>query len=846
VTNGVSRGNGTEENPYIIENWDINGSGYGYCIYIGNTTVFFKVKDSYLHEASGVESNPYFSDTGIIMYNVQNGTINHNNESKNDSGIHLHLSSNNTITNNKISSKFGYEIILTSSNNNTIVNNTVPSTNSFGIHLDSSNGNIIINNTASNNLYGIFLETSNSNIITNNSLTNNEYGILLIDSISNIMVNNKMVNNGIDIFGDLLEHWNTHIIDTSNTVNGKPVQYWKNSTGGVIPMGAGQVILANSTNIVIENQNVSDSTVGIRLGFSSSNILNNNTASSNNWYGIYLSRSSNNTITSNNASFNGDDGMALYESHNNTITHNNASFNNYYGLYFISSEGNEIAYNTISSNWFGIHLASSSNNTVSNNTVSKNGGPFHYHTGIYLSSSPYNNLIGNEVFENKDNGILLESSSHCNVTANKVYLNVDTSIYIESSSYLNVTKNNISTGRIRLDSSSNNIISENNLSDIDFGIDIWPSSNNNTISNNIVNVCQFEGIIISSSSNYNIVKNNIVSNCEYGIYLGEAAYNTLENNSVTISTYHGIRAFSSSHHNEFINNIIDSSGSQGLYIGSTSYNNTIVGNTVSNNSCGINLSGSPNNKVYHNNIINNSIQGYDETNNLNQWDNGYPSGGNYWSEYIDIDDYNGPNQDLLGGDGIWDHNYSIDSNSLDHYPLVNPYPGNFMFLYFGWNLISIPTIQMNTDLGNVLDSITGSYSAVQFYNSFDKNDPWKHYQISKPSLLNDLENLDNFFGFWIHIIEPDGVLFEYPGTQPTSNQTIQLYTGWNLVGYPSLTNHNRTIGLNNLEFGTDVDAIQWYDAATQTWHFMGPDDHFSPGRGYWVHSKVDTTWEVPL
>ena len=79
------------------------------------------------------------------------------------------------------------------------------------------------------------------------------------------------MEDGIFIWGDMLEHWNTHIIDTTNTVNGKPVHYWKNQNGGTIPPGAGQIVLANSTNVVIENQNVSDCSIGIELGFSSNN-----------------------------------------------------------------------------------------------------------------------------------------------------------------------------------------------------------------------------------------------------------------------------------------------------------------------------------------------------------------------------------------------------------------------------------------------------------------------------------------------------------------------------------------------------------------------------------------------
>jgi hypothetical protein len=70
--------------------------------------------------------------------------------------------------------------------------------------------------------------------------------------------------------------------------------------------------------------------------------------------------------------------------------------------------------------------------------------------------------------------------------------------------------------------------------------------------------------------------------------------------------------------------------------------------------------------------------------------------------------------------------------------------------------------------------------------------------------------------------------------------------GWNMVGYPSLIGYNRTAGLNNIIFGIEIDAIQWFDSITKTWHFLEEGDYFEPGRGYWIHSKVDTIWEVPV
>jgi parallel beta-helix repeat protein len=169
-----------------------------------------------------------------------------------------------------------------------------------------------------------------------------------------------------------------------------------------------------------------------------------------------------------------------------------------------------------------------------------------------------------------------------------------------------------------------------------------------------------------------------------------------------------------------------------------------------------------------------------------------------------------------------------------------------VLLYEGWNLISIPFIQPDTNLDIVLNSIKGSYDAVQWYNVSDNSDPWKHSSIKKPSHLNDLDDIHHMMGFWIHITQPGGVLFQYTGITPIVNQTITLHPGWNLVGYPSLISYNRTQGLNNITFGKDVDSIWTYNAATKKWEELSPSDYFEVGRGYWVHSKVTKTWIVPL
>ena len=149
------------------------------------------------------------------------------------------------------------------------------------------------------------------------------------------------------------------------------------------------------------------------------------------------------------------------------------------------------------------------------------------------------------------------------------------------------------------------------------------------------------------------------------------------------------------------------------------------------------------------------------------------------------------------------------------------------------------------NITKVLEMIDGYYDVVQWYDASDTVDPWKNYIVGKP-FGNDLLHLNETMGFLIHITKSGDTIFLYNGTEPTQNLTIQLYEGWNMVGYPSKTNYNRTDGLNNLTFGNEIDAVQWFDGATKIWHYLNENDYFMLERGYWIHALTDCEWEVPL
>jgi len=289
----------------------------------------------------------------------------------------------------------------------------------------------------------------------------------------------------------------------------------------------------------------------------------------------------------------------------------------------------------------GITLSGRSNVTIKNTQIKT----FYY--GIRLGSSSYSSIVGNNITNNNE-GIELGSSSNNIISGNNI-TNNDCGIYLGYSSSNSIFGSNIANNDygIYLYSSSNNIISGNNITNNDCGIYLDYSSNNIISGNNITN--NWYGIYLYSSSNNNISGNNITNNA-YGIYFESSSNNGISGNNITNNSHDGIYLYSSSNYN------------------------TVSENNITNNACGITLDSSSNNNKFYHNFISNTQQVI--VGGTNTWDDGYPSGGNYWSDYTNVDLYSGPYQNETGSDGIWDHPYVINANNKDRYPLMKPYEGS--------------------------------------------------------------------------------------------------------------------------------------------------------------------------
>jgi nitrous oxidase accessory protein len=177
----------------------------------------------------------------------------------------------------------------------------------------------------------------------------------------------------------------------------------------------------------------------------------------------------------------------------------------------------------------------------------------------------------------------------------------------------------------------------NNISIHDKGINIISGAKNSLIENNIISN-NHEGIYIwPTASEGHIIKNNDIVNNNYGFKIFDSTNITIENNMISESDWYGI-------------------------LMKNAKNNVILKNTFKSNSRAVFTdTDSTDNSFFHNNFIANRYQAIDQ--GINIWNQDYPLGGNYWSDYNGLD---------LDNDGIGDEPYDVPgrSENKDFYPFM--------------------------------------------------------------------------------------------------------------------------------------------------------------------------------
>lgn len=492
-------GSGMPGDPWVIENLNVSGSGNGNCIYVGNVSKHFIIQNCYLHNATGNSGayrynsgivlystsngtihnstisscsnrGVYISESshilisgnliqlngygGIYLYHGTIINIDDNLILKNDiisfdsAGIRLHLSSFISITNNNISRGFS-GIHLYYSSSNTISQNNISNVNyganqCGGIYCENSQVNIIKLNNITNVNTGIWLKAgSNHNYVYLNYIKIEPFqtiGICMDFCSYDALWGNTLIAGGVSLCNDV-PYWgdvslfNTHTIPTNNTVNGKPIYYIKNQNGGKVPHDGGQVILANSRNMVVENITIIDRVFSpIQLYYSNYNLLQNNTLQ---WI------------------FSVDDGcgISFYYSNYN-ILFNNTLIDYEVCIWLASSINNQIIHNKLKTEQCGIEIGyDSMGNVFTFNNISES------YTAVIIFGSD-NNLFYFNYFINNTDGYYIQNDAYGNKFHNGYPMGGN-----YWSDYMGVDNNH---------GINQDILGSDGLGDTPYGLDLYP------------------------------------------------------------------------------------------------------------------------------------------------------------------------------------------------------------------------------------------------------------------------------------------------------------------------------------------------------------------------------------
>ncbi|MHA1964910.1 MAG: right-handed parallel beta-helix repeat-containing protein [Candidatus Thorarchaeota archaeon] len=236
-------GDGSAQDPYIIENYDITlGVTPEASISIANTRANYTIRGCRLIGPAATPSYGIYlenSTNGQIINNMitnfanglyvisesKNVVATGNNISYNSDSIYWEDSGNLTITQNHCSNNFFMGIYILNSDEGTISGNNCSGNGIHGIQLHFSNDHTLTDNICNENTgTGLRLENALDHTLENNTSSENEIGILTAGSLDNfiqwnIFKNNTLLNGASDGLPSIWDYnyWSDYVGSDANS-----------------------------------------------------------------------------------------------------------------------------------------------------------------------------------------------------------------------------------------------------------------------------------------------------------------------------------------------------------------------------------------------------------------------------------------------------------------------------------------------------------------------------------------------------------------------------------------------------------------------------------------------------
>ncbi|MGA1793517.1 MAG: NosD domain-containing protein [Thermoplasmatota archaeon] len=578
-------------------------------------------------------NNIYENNIGIYYYQSKDNIATFNKIINSETGVKLEMfSHSNEFYHNNISSNNRANIDSVNCNDNTFKQNMI-NDSSRGVDIVRSLRNIWDENTFSGSTINCnFNGSSNMRFINNTVISDwGRNAIVILDQDDDLIQKNDIIGSlssgvklfncrretitgnrferaGVSISGEILDHWNTHSIDTTNTVNGNPIRYYKNQVSGNIGASSGQIILANCTRIGISNQAINSTISAVQIAYSDNTTVSDSDLSDN-WQGIVIARSRDTLV-------------------------DNITIDNIVGTSITIAEGgwNTISGSHISNSSYGIRVVGSVNNSINDNVLTDLiFTPVHILPGEGII--PEHNEVRGNILNRSQYGVFIFSSNDTIVVDNHIDNNSMEGISIgDTWPYPPIT---------------NITIKDNTIVNNTIGISTMWGTNNVTIQENLVIGNHKAGIDLIYTGNITIENNTIIDQHEWGADIKNSNNLTVSGNNISDNRFGGIK----------IGNVYDSNIHDNIFTGwdyqvvalqlTIAYRFQISSNLFVNNTYALGIYVS-NDLLIYDNYLDNDVNIVDIMFSTNlRWNisktpgtnilGGYNIGGNYWNDYNGLD-----------------------------------------------------------------------------------------------------------------------------------------------------------------------------------------------------------------
>jgi hypothetical protein len=558
LSNGVTSGNGTEEDPYLISGWDITCSTNN-CILIQDTTKRFVISDCTLDSP-----NSTYLYSGVKLLNVSGGIIGNISIIDPRNGIRLYDSDNVTIHN----------ISMTPSG--TFIIETCIDIEVRDVHLTTTRGLIWVERsskvrlyrcrtvyngfmvyrcsqvtaiecTSSGGLYGYSIDNSDRCIVLNCTFMNNSEYNMRIRGSNNTMRDTKLGERGLYYGGGY------NNIDNSNTVNGMALAFYQNQSDVILDKAVGQICLVNCSNFTVRDLTFDGPYIPIQIYWLSASSFDNITLTPknvgiysrdldscsfsnisvdtiNSWsnprWGFYFSRPINSSISNSWINRTTDSGILIDNGQFTTsgwIVIQNVTIKNQFHLCIDIENGSNITIKdcNLSSSREGIEIDKCWSISVINSSISMISGG----RGIYIIEAEKTLCIGN-VLDNCSIGIRILRSDGAVLISNHFISIRNSGINIGNTrdvGIANSTFDRMSTGVYSFFSTAS--LTNLTMRRCDVGVKTWSDT---TITDCVFIKCYQKGIDAMRVMNVSVLRCNITSSDE-----GVVVY---ESRNVTVSS----------------------------------------------------------------------------------------------------------------------------------------------------------------------------------------------------------------------------------------------------------------------------------------------------------------------